>query len=70
MGLKQLLAMSLVPMVEGNMEVWNDDYKFGRFQVVGATREEGPRLQWMQFHYYSPSSHSSLLRQQNVPNFV
>jgi hypothetical protein len=39
--------------------------------VVEATTEvEGARLQWMQVHYYSPSSHSSLLMQQNVPNFA
>ena len=61
-----------MPMVEGNLEVKNGDCKFERIPVAEATtRVEGPRLQWMQLHYYySPSFHSSLLRQQNVPNFV
>ena len=63
--------MSLAPTVEGNSEARNGDYKFERFPMEVATiRVEEARLQWMQLHYYSLSSHSLLLRQLNVPNFV
>lgn len=68
---KQSPAVSLAPMVEGNLGVRSGDCKFEQFLVAEATiRVEGAKLQRLRLHYYSPSSHSSLLRQQNVPNFV
>ena len=69
---KQSLAGSLALTVEGNLEVRNGDCKFEQFPAAEATIrvEEEVRLQWLHLHYYSLFSHSSLLRQQNVPNCV
>jgi hypothetical protein len=70
-GWKQSLVVSLAPMGEGNLVVRNGDCKSEQVPMVEVMiTVEGAKLQWMLLHCYSLSSHSSLLRQQNVQNFV